>query len=37
MGEIPGGTLVGKMCERNCDFGISINETMVEIAKPRKD
>src|SRR5882724_8144960 len=31
--EMPRGTLAGKMHEWNCDFGISINETMVEIGK----
>src|SRR5882724_10066979 len=33
IGEVPGGTLAGKTCEWDCDFGISINETMVEIGK----
>jgi len=33
IGEMPGGTLVGKMCKQNCDFGISINEMMVEVGK----
>src|SRR5882724_5149736 len=33
IGEMPGGTLVGKTCERDCDFGISINEMTVEIGK----
>src|SRR5882724_4339032 len=33
IGERPGGTLVGKMHKWNCDFGISINETMVEVGK----
>src|SRR5882724_10428936 len=31
--ELPGGTLVGKMCKQDCDFGISINEMTVEIGK----
>jgi len=31
--EMPGGTLVGKTCKWNCDFGISINEMTVEIGK----
>src|SRR5882724_8696035 len=31
--EMPGGTLAGKMRERDCYFGISINETTVEIGK----
>jgi len=35
--EMPRGTLAGKMREWDCDFGISINETMVEVGKPRKD
>jgi len=30
---MPGGTLVGKMHKWNCDLGISINETMVEVGK----
>jgi len=33
IGEMPGGTLAGKTCERDCDFGISVNETTVEIGK----
>ena len=33
IGEMPGGTLAGKMREQDCDFGISINETTVEIGK----
>src|SRR5882724_5798075 len=31
--EMPGGTLVGKTCKWNCDFGISVNEMTVEIGK----
>ena len=30
--EMPGCT-VGKTCKWNCDFGISVNETMVEVGK----
>ena len=30
---MPGGTLLGKTHKWNGDFGISINETMVEIGK----
>jgi len=33
IGEMPGGTLAGKMHKWNCDFGISVNETIVEIGK----
>src|SRR5882724_9410589 len=33
IGEMARGTLVGKMCKRNCDFRISINEVMVEVGK----
>ena len=33
IGEMPGGTLAGKTRERDCDFGISVNEAMVEIGK----
>ena len=33
IGEIPGGTLVGKMCKWNSDFGVSIDETTVEFSK----
>src|SRR5882724_8487012 len=33
IGEMPGGTLVGKMHKWNCDFRISINEAMVEVCK----
>src|SRR5882672_11845000 len=31
--KVPGGTLVGKMRKQNCDFGISVNETMVEVGE----
>src|SRR5882724_10805371 len=31
--KMPGGTLAGKMCKQNCVFGISVNETMVEVGK----
>src|SRR5882724_355396 len=34
--EIPRDTLVGKMHKWNCDFGISINETMVEVGKAKE-
>src|SRR5882724_11458928 len=30
---MPWGTLAGKTCERDCDFGISIDEMTVEIGK----
>src|SRR5882672_1884492 len=33
IGKVPRGTLSGKTCEWNGDFGISINETMVEVGK----
>src|SRR5882724_4353649 len=33
IGEMPWGTLAGKTHERDCDFGISIDETTVEIGK----
>src|SRR5882724_842733 len=33
IGEMPGGTLAGKTCEWDCNFGISINETTIEIGK----
>jgi len=33
IGEIPGGTLAGKMHKWDCDFRISINEMMVEVGK----
>jgi len=36
IGEMPRNTLAGKTCERDCDFGISVNETTVEVAKLRK-
>src|SRR5882724_8003513 len=36
IGEIPGGTLVGKAHKQNRDFGISINEAMVEVGKPKE-
>src|SRR5467141_3502830 len=31
--KVPGGTLAGKTRKRNCDFGISVNETTVEVGK----
>src|SRR5467141_3038742 len=34
--KVPGGTLVGKTHKRNCDFGISVNETMVEIGETKE-
>jgi len=33
IGEMPGGSLVGKTCKQDCDFRISINEMMVEFGK----
>src|SRR5882724_13308997 len=33
IGEMPRNTLAGKTRERDCDFGISVNETTVEIGK----
>src|SRR5882724_13446413 len=33
IGEMPRGTLAGKMHERDCDFRISVDETTVEIGK----
>jgi len=36
IGKVPGGTLVGKMCEWNCDFGISINEAMLKVVKAKE-
>jgi len=33
IGEMPGGTLVGKMHKWKCDFGISVNEMTVEVGK----
>ena len=32
-GEVPRGTLAGKTCKQNCDFGISMNETTVEVGE----
>src|SRR6267142_1043161 len=31
--KVPGGTLVGKTHKRNCDFGVSENETTVEVGE----
>jgi len=31
IGEMPRGTLAGKMHKQNSDFGISMNEVMVEV------
>src|SRR5882724_10523931 len=36
IGEMPWGTLVGKMHERDCDFGISVDETTVEVGKAKE-
>src|SRR5467141_2308418 len=33
IGKVPGGTLAGKTCKRNCDFGVSENETTVEVGE----
>ena len=33
IGKVPGGTLAGKTRKRNCDFGVSENETMVEVGE----
>src|SRR5882672_3972006 len=33
IGKVQGGTLVGKMCKWNCDFGISVDETTVEVGE----
>src|SRR5882724_13646158 len=34
--EIPRGTLVGKTHKWNCDFGISVDEVMVEVGKSKE-
>src|SRR5882724_7897881 len=34
--KMPRDTLVGKTCKWNCDFGISVNEAMVEIGKAKE-
>src|SRR5882672_4442294 len=36
IGKVPGGTLAGKMHKWNCDFGISINQTMVEVGETKE-
>src|SRR5882724_60183 len=36
IGEMPWGTLAGKTHERDCDFGISIDEMMVEVGKAKE-
>src|SRR5882724_7762024 len=36
IGEMPEGTLAGKTCKQNCDFRISVNETMVEVGKAKE-
>ena len=33
IGKMPKGTLAGKTRKRNCDFGITVNETTVEVGK----
>src|SRR5882672_7536162 len=34
--KVPGGTLVGKTRKWNCDFGISVNEMMVEVGETKE-
>ena len=36
IGKVPRGTLVGKMRKWNCDFRISVNETMVEVGETKE-
>jgi len=36
IGEVPRGTLAGKMCERNGDFRVSENETMIEVGESKE-
>ena len=36
IGKVPGGTLVGEAHKWNGDFGISMNETTVEIGKTKE-
>src|SRR5882672_1672264 len=36
IGKVLGGTLVGKTRKRNCDFGISVHETMVEVGETKE-
>ena len=33
IGKVPCGTLVGKTCKQNGDFGISVNEMTVKVGK----
>src|SRR5882724_6056562 len=34
--EVPRGTLVGEMCEWNCDFRVSKNEMAIEVGESRE-
>src|SRR5882672_9950249 len=36
IGKVLGGTLVGKTRKWNCDFRISVNETMVEVGETKE-
>src|SRR5882724_10536097 len=36
IGEVPRGTLAGKMRERNGDFRVSENETMIEVGESKE-
>src|SRR5882672_1374104 len=36
IGEVPGGTLVGKTHKWNSDFGVTINEMTIEVCKTGK-
>jgi len=33
IGKVPSGTLLGEVCEWYSDFGVSINEMLVEVGK----
>src|SRR5882672_1819456 len=33
IGKVPGVTLAGKMHKQNCDFGISVSETTIEVGE----
>src|SRR5882672_10185124 len=36
IGKVPGGTLAGKTCKQNCDFGIYANEMIVEVGETKE-
>ena len=36
IGEIPWDIFLSELCDRDCDFRVTINETMIEVGKPKE-